>query len=65
MTALASGRTVLCSLPGSDYLDTVEMVMKDLTSRIRQVESCNNELIHSLKKEAVEWREREKGKGRE
>ncbi|KAK4307937.1 hypothetical protein Pmani_020329 [Petrolisthes manimaculis] len=30
------------------YRDAMEMVMKDLSSRIRQVESCNSELIHSL-----------------
>ncbi|KAK4327053.1 hypothetical protein Pmani_002499 [Petrolisthes manimaculis] len=30
------------------YRDAMEMVMKDLSSRIRQVESSNSELIHSL-----------------
>lgn len=28
--------------------DAMEMVMKDLSSRLRQVESTNSELIHAL-----------------
>lgn len=39
---------IMLDIQQQAYKDAMEMVMKDITNRIRQVESRNSELIHSL-----------------